>query len=39
MASLKGIKDVDPSSFMPHEDQLKEAELSLEEYMAQTYGE
>ena len=32
----KGAKDVKAQSFMPHEDQPQE--LSLEEYMMQTYG-
>ena len=32
----KGAKDVKARSFMPHEDQPQE--LSLEEYMLQTYG-
>ena len=34
--SSKGAKDVRAQSFMPHEDQPQE--LSLEEYMMQTYG-
>nr|WP_296277783.1 hypothetical protein [uncultured Acinetobacter sp.] len=34
--SSKGAKDVKAQSFMPHEDQPQE--LSLEEYMMQTYG-
>ena len=35
--SSKGAKDVKAQSFMPHEDQPQE--LSLEEYMMQTYGD
>ena len=34
--SSKGAKDVKALNFMPHEDQPQE--LSLEEYMLQTYG-
>nr|WP_325086446.1 hypothetical protein [Acinetobacter johnsonii] len=34
--SIKGAKDVKAQSFMPHEDQPQE--MSLEEYMMQTFG-
>ena len=34
--SSKGAKDVKAQSFMPHEEQPQE--MSLEEYMLQTYG-
>lgn len=39
MASLKGIKDVDPYSFMPHEQKPEQKEMSLEDYMLQQFGE
>nr|WP_081403377.1 hypothetical protein [Acinetobacter equi] len=37
--SLKGVKDVDPYSFMPHEQKPQQVEMSLEEYMMQQFGE
>ncbi|OTG85815.1 hypothetical protein B9T31_09470 [Acinetobacter sp. ANC 4558] len=37
--SVKGVKDVDPYNFMPHEEKPLKVEMSLEDYMMQHYGE
>lgn len=37
--SGKGVKDVDPRSFMPHEEKPQQEEISLEEYMMKNFGE